>query len=123
MTENRVITVIVPCFNQGVFLSEALQSVSDQTHVNWECIIINDGSTDGTEKIALEWQKKDSRFKYVFKKNGGLSSARNKGLEIATGDFLQFLDADDRISPDKFKESLRQSNTAQVIISGFQLFD
>ncbi|MXV52826.1 glycosyltransferase [Pedobacter sp. HMF7647] len=91
-------SIIVPCYNQAQFLSETLQSVLSQTHFNWECIIVDDGSPDNTEKIALEWVKKDRRFVYLKKENGGLSSARNAGIKIAKGEFILPLDADDYIS-------------------------
>jgi glycosyltransferase involved in cell wall biosynthesis len=77
---NPKISVIVPCYNQAIYLDECLQSVLDQTHENWECIIVNDGSTDHTEETAKKWTEKDARFIYIYKKNGGLSSARNAGL-------------------------------------------
>ena len=83
---NPLVSIIVPCYNQAQFLPEALQSVLEQTHTNWECIIVNDGSPDNTEGVAQEWLVKDSRFKYVYKENGGLSSARNAGLDKVVGD-------------------------------------
>ena len=94
------VSVIVPCYNQAKYLSEALQSVLDQTYENWECIIVNDGSPDNTEEVAKQWVEKDSRFKYFYKENGGLSSARNAGIAIAEGEFILPLDADDRIGKD-----------------------
>lgn len=93
-----LISVIVPCYNQAQFLDECLQSVLDQTYEDWECLIINDGSPDNTEEVAEKWVEKDSRFKYYFKENGGLSSARNYGIERAEGSWLLPLDADDYIS-------------------------
>lgn len=66
------VSVIVPCYNQAKYLSEALQSVLDKTYENWECIIVNDGSPDNTEEVAKQWVEKDSRFKYFYKENGGL---------------------------------------------------
>ena len=96
---NFSVSIIVPCYNQAQFLDEALQSVLDQTHSNWECIIVNDGSPDNTEEVAHEWLEKDARFKYIYQKNGGLSSARNAGIAMAKGEFILPLDADDRIGP------------------------
>jgi glycosyltransferase involved in cell wall biosynthesis len=93
----HLVSVIVPCYDQAQYLSEALQSVVDQTYSNWECIIVNDGSPDNTVEVAKKWLEKDSRFKYIYKENGGLSSARNAGIEIAEGEFILPLDADDRI--------------------------
>ena len=94
------VSIIVPCYNQAQYLPEALQSVLDQTYDNWECIIVNDGSPDNTKEVAQEWVKKDSRFIYLYKENGGLSSARNAGIAIAEGEFILPLDADDRIGKD-----------------------
>ncbi len=105
--KNPLISVIVPCYNQAQFLSETLQSVLKQTYSHWECIIVNDGSPDNTEEIAKIYCEKDNRFKYIYKENGGLSSARNAGINIATGDFIQFLDSDDIILPQKFEVQLK----------------
>ncbi|WP_396179433.1 glycosyltransferase family 2 protein [Flavobacterium sp.] len=95
---NPLVSIIVPCFNQAIFLPEALQSVLEQTNKQWECIIVNDGSPDDTEKVAQEWLSKDIRFKYIYKENGGLSSARNAGIKTALGKYILPLDADDMIS-------------------------
>ena len=92
-----LISVIVPCYNQAQYLDECLQSVLDQTYTDWECIIVNDGSPDHTEEIAKNWVEKDTRFIYLSKENGGLSSARNAGIEIAKGEWILPLDADDKI--------------------------
>jgi glycosyltransferase involved in cell wall biosynthesis len=100
---HSLVSIIVPCYNQGEYLRDSLNSILDQSYQRWECIIVNDGSTDNTENIVLKWLKKDSRFKYLKKKNGGLSSARNAGLKIAMGDYIQFLDSDDIILPKKFE--------------------
>src|SRR5665213_1530574 len=116
------VSVIIPCYNQAHFLNEAVDSVLAQTYTNWECIIVNDGSTDNTESVALTCAEKDNRIKYIRKENVGLSSARNKGLDEATGDYIQFLDSDDMITSDKFETSLRNGNDADVIISGFKMF-
>jgi len=97
---SQLISVIVPCYNQAQYLDECLQSVLDQTYHNWECIIVNDGSPDNTEDLAKKWVEKDGRFKYFYKENGGLSSARNFGIEKAEGEWILPLDADDFISDD-----------------------
>lgn len=91
------ISVVVPCYNQAEFMDECLQSVLDQTYQDWECIIVNDGSPDNTENVALEWTAKDNRFRYLKKENGGLSSARNAGIESAKGEWILPLDCDDKI--------------------------
>lgn len=120
----NLITIIVPCYNQAQYLPEALESVLNQSYQNWECIIVNDGSPDNTEDVAQEWCKKDNRFKYLKKENGGLSSARNAGLNIAKGEFIQFLDSDDLIESDKFIESLLLFDgnpSLSIVVSDFSL--
>lgn len=95
-----LISVIVPCYNQAQYLDECLQSVLDQTYTNWECIIVNDGSPDNTEEVALEWTEKDPRFIYLKKENGGVASARNFGIERAKGEWILPLDGDDKLGKD-----------------------
>ena len=92
------ISVIVPCYNQAHFLEEALGSVLNQTYLNWECIIVNDGSPDNSESVAKKWCEKDNRFRYLYQENGGLSSARNAGMKISKGEYILPLDADDIIA-------------------------
>ena len=106
-----LVTVIVPCYNQSQFLPEAIKCLVNQTCSNWECIIINDGSTDDTHQVAQELCLQDKRIKYHHKKNGGLSSARNAGIDKATGGYIQFLDADDLIAPDKIEQQMRRLST------------
>lgn len=123
-TNNIKVSIIIPCFNQGHFLNDTLKSVYNQSYVNWECIIINDGSTDNTEKIANQWVNKDLRFKYFYKINGGLSSARNLGLEKVDGEYLLFLDSDDCIHIDKISKSIDLviSKKSDIVISDFKRF-
>lgn len=92
---SALVSIIVPCYKQAHFLEESLQSVLNQTYTDWECIIVNDGSPDNTEQIARQWCGRDRRFKYVYKENGGLSSARNAGIKESSGVFILPLDADD----------------------------
>ncbi|GEL12392.1 hypothetical protein SAMN05192550_2257 [Flavobacterium glycines] len=101
---NALVSIIVPCYKQAHYLSEALQSVLEQRYSNWECIIVNDGSPDNTEIIAKEWIEKDVRFQYLYKENGGLPSARNKGIQKAKGEFIVALDADDILHPDYLRK-------------------
>jgi glycosyltransferase involved in cell wall biosynthesis len=120
-----LVSIIIPCYNQAVYLEDCLQSVLDQTHINWECIVINDGSQDHTEEIALKWCKKDNRFMYLKKENGGLSSARNAGLRIIKGEFIQFLDCDDIIDKDKLNLQLNniEITNSDIDVSDFIMFD
>lgn len=93
-----LVSIIVPCYNQGCYLEETLDSVLCQTYQNWECIIVNDGSIDNTADIAKAYLEKDPRFKYIYQNNSGLSSARNTGVQHSNGYFILPLDSDDLIS-------------------------
>lgn len=103
MSGHSLVSVIIPCYNYGRFLPEALESILAQTYKNWECIIVDDGSTDNTKEVALQYVQKDSRFKYVYQANGGVSSARNRALQEVTGSYIQLLDADDLLESEKFR--------------------
>lgn len=95
-----LISIIVPIYNVEKYLCECLVSILEQSYENLEIILVNDGSSDKSEKICNAFMQKDSRIKVVNKANGGLSSARNAGLDISTGEFLSFVDSDDIISKD-----------------------
>jgi glycosyltransferase involved in cell wall biosynthesis len=95
---STLVSIIVPCYNQAQYLDEALQSVLNQTYQYWECIIINDGSSDKTEEVSKRWVEKDSRFVYLKKENAGLCSARNFGISNANSEYILPLDADDKIA-------------------------
>lgn len=90
------VSIVVPCYNQAQYLDESLSSVLNQTYTDWQCIIVNDGSPDDTEKVAQQWEIKDPRFIYLYKENGGVSSARNLGIQKAKAAFILTLDADDK---------------------------
>ncbi len=89
------VSVIMPAYNVEQTIDDSIQSVRAQTFEDWELIIVNDGSTDNTEKRILEWEQKDSRIRHIRQTNQGVSVARNVGLEQAQGKFVSFLDADD----------------------------
>jgi glycosyltransferase involved in cell wall biosynthesis len=90
------VSIVVPCYNQAQYLDESLNSVLNQTFTQWECIIVNDGSSDDTETVAKQWEVKDPRFIYLYQENGGVSSARNVGIQKAKTAFILTLDADDK---------------------------
>lgn len=100
------VSIVVPCYNQAQYLDESLTSILHQTHTNWECIIVNDGSPDNAEEIARKWEAKDSRFIYVSQENGGVGSARNLGIETATSDYIIPLDADDKFEATFIEKAL-----------------
>jgi len=103
---NSVVSVIITCFNQEKQIIKTLQSVLNQTHIVWECIIINDGSTDNSEGAIKAFVKDDLRFKYKYQANKGVSAARNAGFKLATGNFVNFLDGDDTLFPRKIEKQL-----------------
>ncbi|MFV5692449.1 glycosyltransferase family 2 protein [Flavobacterium sp. LT1R49] len=115
------VSIIVPCYNQAQYLDEALQSLYDQTYTKWECIIVNDGSLDNTEAIAQKWEFKDSRFIYLYKENGGVSSARNLGVKEAKAEFILTLDADDKYEATFIEKALTviQNNDEIGIVSSW----
>lgn len=120
-----MISIIIPTFNQAEYIDYTLKSVIKQSYENWECLIIDDGSNDNTEEIVERIIEKDSRFKYFKKVNGGASSARNYGLDIAKGDLIQFLDSDDYIDKDKLSkgiEAFENNKSSNIIISNFNMF-
>ena len=98
MTEK--ITVIVPVYNVEHYLEKCLDSLIDQTYKNLEIIVINDGSTDNSGEICQEYAQKDNRIVYIEKENGGLSDARNVGLDKMTGSYVTFIDSDDWVELD-----------------------
>ena len=95
-----LVSVIVPIFMVEEYLDECIQSIVSQTYSNIEIILVNDGSLDGCPQKCDEWARKDDRIRVIHKPNGGLSSARNAGLDIAKGEYIAFVDSDDYITPD-----------------------
>lgn len=100
MKEESLISVIIPIYDVEPYLRNCLDSVVGQTYRNLEIICVDDGSPDGCGAICDEYAAKDNRIRVIHKENGGLSSARNAGIEIAHGDFVSFIDSDDRVDPD-----------------------
>lgn len=94
------VSIIVPCYNQGQYLAEALDSVLSSTLQDWECIIVNDGSTDISADVATTFVERDSRFKLFHQHNSGPSAARNRGVHESSGEFILFLDGDNKIEPE-----------------------
>lgn len=94
------VSIIIPVYNAKKYIGRSLTSICSQTHQNLEVILIDDGSTDGSLKICQSWAKQDERIFVYHQENAGVSEARNKGLELATGDYIMFVDADDWIMKD-----------------------
>ncbi|HHG7463745.1 TPA: glycosyltransferase family 2 protein [Streptococcus pneumoniae] len=97
---DELISIVVPIYNVENYLRQCLDSIQKQTYPNFECIMVNDGSPDHSSKICEEFVEKDSRFKYFEKANGGLSSARNLGIECSGGAYITFVDSDDWLDSD-----------------------
>lgn len=119
--EKALISIIIPVYKVEKYLEKCIQSVINQTYKNIQIILVDDGSPDNCGKICDEYAKKDHRIEVIHKSNGGLSDARNKGLEIAKGEYIGFVDSDDYIEADMYEvlyNSLKQYN-ADVSICNF----
>jgi glycosyltransferase involved in cell wall biosynthesis len=106
-----LISVIIPVYNGERFIIDALESVKNQTFSQWECIIVDDGSTDKTATVVEKYIATDKRYLFVSQSNKGLSAARNAGLKNAKGNFIQFLDADDVLLPLKIEKHISALGT------------
>ena len=117
---NPSISVIIPVYNSGKYLSNCLESVLSQSFVDWELILINDGSKDDSGKICDKYSQIDPRIKVIHQKNQGVSSARNRGLEIAKGDWIYFCDSDDELLIDNFRSLFSAiEDNIDMVIGGF----
>ncbi len=102
--QEGLITVVVPVYNAEKYLNRCIDSILNQTYAKLELFLVNDGSTDGSGAICEEYVEKDSRVVYIPKENGGVSSARNLGIENANGEYITFVDSDDWIEPDSLEK-------------------
>lgn len=121
---NELISIIVPIYNKEDYLRQCLDSIINQSYTNFEVLLVNDGSTDSSGIICQEYSERDSRFRYIEKKNGGVSSARNLGLELSEGAYITFIDSDDWIEFNYLEvlyNALRENNT-DVAISSYKSY-
>ncbi len=102
----KLVSVIVPIYKTELFLDKCISSIANQTYKNIEIILVNDDSPDNSKALCEEWAKLDERIIILNKKNGGLSSARNSGLDVAKGDYITFIDSDDYIEPEMVEKLL-----------------
>ena len=119
------LSVVVPIYNVEDYLAKCLDSIMNQTFSDFECIMVNDGTKDNSDKIALEYQNKDRRFRLLNKANGGLSDARNAGMEIAKGKYIYFADSDDFLELDLFEkciDKLEATDSDMVIFDVYQYY-
>lgn len=114
------VSAIVPTFNRADLIAETLESIVNQTFDDWECIVVDDGSTDGTRSIVEEFVIRDPRFRYVWQENSSAANARNRGIRIAAGEYIAFLDSDDLICPDKLEWQVAtlQRDSEAVLVYG-----
>lgn len=121
MTEK--LSVIIPVFNAERYLDECIKSILNQTYTNIEIICVNDGSTDRSGEIINKYISKGYPIKQIRKENGGVSSARNVGIEEASSDYLAFVDADDYLEKDYFKEIMVNADKFDMVLTGYSIID
>lgn len=119
------VSVIIPCYNDGLFIAETIESVKQQSYNNWQCIIVNDGSADNTGEVVQRVTAADERFIYIETENNGPAAARNAGIEKASGFLILPLDADDIISAnyiEKCVEIFAEDENVKLVY-GFEQHD
>lgn len=118
---NTLVSVIIPVYNVEKYVADCIESIIRQTYTNLEILLVDDGSKDNSGQICDEYAKRDGRIKVIHKENGGVSSARNKGLELAQGDYVTFVDSDDFVSKE-YVQALytnMQEQNADLTFCGF----
>lgn len=106
-----LLSIIVPVYNTARYIPKCIESIIDQDYTNIEIIMVDDGSTDGESLVICKnYEKRDHRIKVISQKNGGLSSARNKGLELCKGDYITFVDSDDYLLPKIYSSAMQQTS-------------
>jgi len=121
---NDLISVIVPVYNVQEYICECIESIQGQTHNLLEILLVDDGSTDSSGEICARYAKSDSRIIVIHQKNKGVSSARNSGLKRASGDYIGFVDGDDKIAPNMYEEMLKNihSHHSQMCVCTKHIF-
>lgn len=119
----ELISIIVPVYKVEPYLDKCVSSIVNQTYKNLEIILVDDGSPDNCPEMCDEWTKKDSRIRVIHKPNGGLSDARNAGMAVASGEFIGFVDSDDRIAPDMYEYLYRHltEDDSDIATCGVQM--
>lgn len=124
MRASEKISIIVPVYNVEKYLDRCINSILKQTYQNLEIILVDDGSNDNSGNMCDKYAQKDSRIRVIHKENGGLSDARNKGIEIATGEYIGFVDSDDYIADNMYEylKEIMDNNDADISICGYTKF-
>lgn len=123
---NELISIIIPIYNVELYLRKCIESVINQSYSNLEIILVNDGSPDRCGEICNEYAERDSRIKVIHKENGGLSDARNSGINIAKGKYIGFVDSDDYIHKDMYKvlyELIKNTDSKIAICDRYLAFE
>lgn len=117
-----MISIIIPIYNVSQYLNECIQSVVNQSYKDFECILIDDGSSDGSEMICDQWAQKDSRIKVIHQSNQGVSKARNRGIVEAQGEYITFIDSDDWIDPNYLNKLFQpiEKYKVDLVVCGLQ---
>ena len=117
-----IVSIIMPVYNKKKYLNKSIKSILNQTYKNFELIIVNDGSTDGSSQICYKFSQEDTRIKIIDIKNTGVSNARNIGLKNAIGEYVQFIDADDYIASNMLENlvGLARIHSPDIIINGIK---
>ena len=124
----ELVSIIIPTFNRADLIGDTLDSVAAQTYPHWECVVVDDGSTDETGETVLRWTESDSRFQFHISpdsKPKGANACRNYGLNLSQGSFVNFLDSDDRLVPSKLVEQIAAFDadpTLDLVTSKHQYF-
>ena len=122
--KNKIdVSIIIPVYNSERYIAYIIEDLLNQSYENFEIIVINDGSTDNSQRILAEFEKRDERVKAVEVKNAGVSEARNLGISLAKGDYIRFIDADDRINKDSVKnmvDIVKKDHEIDVVIGSFR---
>lgn len=122
-SNDPLVSVIIPVYMVQEYLDQCIKSVVNQTYKNLEIILVNDGSKDKSPEICERWKELDHRIRVIHKDNGGLSSARNAGLKVATGFYVAFLDSDDWLHPDCYRTVVNRAISTNADVVGYDIFE
>lgn len=123
--QESLVSIIIPCYNYAHFLSECFENLKNQSHTNWECLIVDNASTDNSKEVIQSFAAIDNRIKYLYQPIKGPSAARNLGIKEAKGEYIQFLDADDLLHVNKLKNGISIFNNkpdAAIVYSDMRYF-
>ena len=115
------VSIIIPIFNAEAYLARCLDSILAQSYSDWECILVEDGSTDGSGRICDCYAAKDARFRAIHGSNKGVSTARNKGIQLSGGQWFYFCDADDEVMPNALETLIHEcdSSGSDLVFGGY----